>query len=239
VGVQYDAHPKVTLGASFQAPVHMAGGSTLRTRLPSSGFYNGATVSGDHANVAFWLPPILRVGVEVRPAERWHVELATDVEFWKMHEDITITPEDMRIENAAGVGTYELGPMTLPRNYKNTYAVSLGVEGQPIASTPLRVLAGYTYETAAAPDAYLSVLTLDGAKHVITGGLGYTAGKLSFDAVFGFGAVEDREVALDDARSPQLTPVRDPTEPPLVTYVNAGSYQTSWLIAGLGMTAGF
>lgn len=239
VGVQYDASDKVRLGAAFQAPIHMAGGSTLRTRLPSSGFYDGASISGDEADVDFWLPPTLRAGVEVRPTPSWRVELATDLEFWSMHDKMTITPKDMRIENAAGVGTYELGPMVLPRNYENTYAVSLGVEGQPMAAKPLRVLAGYTYETAAAPDAYLSTLTFDGAKHVVTAGLGYGFGKFSLDAVFGLGLVEDREVTLDEARSPQLTPVRDPNEEPLVTYVNAGTYETGWLIAGLGMTAGF
>jgi long-chain fatty acid transport protein len=239
LGVQYDAHPKVTIGAAFQVPIKMAGGATLRTRLPSSGFYEGASVSGDQADVEYWLPGVVRFGVEVRPAARWRVEVAGNVELWSMHEEMLITPEDMRIENAAGVGTYELGPMSLPRHYENTYAGSLGVEGQPAAGTPLRVLAGYTYETAAAPDAYLSVLTFDGAKHLVTGGVGYRAGRYTIDAVFGYAAVEDRDVSMEEGRSPQLTPVRDPNEEPLVTYVNAGQYQTSWLIAGLGVRAGF
>ncbi len=239
VGVQFDASDKVTLGAAFQFPVHMSGGATLRTRLPSSGFYQGASVSGDQADVAFWLPPAVRFGVEVKPNAQWRVELAGDVEMWSMHEDITITPQDVRIEDAPGVGTYELGPMVLPRQYETTFAGSLGVEGQPMKAKPLRVLAGYTYETAAAPDAYLSVLTFDGAKHLITGGVGYAFGKITLDAVFGYGLVADRDVSLEEARSPQLTPVRDPNEEPLVTYVNAGSYQSSWLIAGLGLRAGF
>jgi long-chain fatty acid transport protein len=236
-GVQYDASAKVTLGAAIQAPVHMAGGATLRTRLPSSGFYDGATVTGDRAELAFWLPPSFRAGIEVRPNPQWRIELAGDIELWSMHDEMKITPEDMRIENAAGVGTYELGPMALPRNYQNTYAGSLGFEGQPSKGTPLRVLGGYTYETRAAPDAYLTVLTFDGAKHLGTFGLGYSFGRYTIDAVVGYAKVEDREVAMDEGRSPQLTPVRDPNDPPLVTYVNYGTYKTSWLLAGLGLRA--
>jgi len=235
VGLQYDVSDKATFGAAFQAPVHMKGGATLRTRLPTSGFYQGATVTGDQATVSFWLPPMIRAGIEVRPNQRWRVELAGDVELWSMHEDMRITPKDMRIENAAGVGTYELGPMSLPRNYENTYAGSLGFEGQPSASVPLRILGGYTYETRAAPDAYLSVLTFDGAKHLGTLGLGYGFGRYTLDAVFGYGKVEDREVTSEEGRSPQLTPVRDPNDPPLTVYVNYGTYKTSWLIAGLGL----
>jgi long-chain fatty acid transport protein len=237
LGVQLDAGEKVTIGASFQAPVHMAGGATLRTRLPSSGFYDGATVSGDQASVDYWLPPVGRVGVEVRPAPRWRIEVAGDVELWSMHEEMAITPDGMRIEDAPGVGTYELGPMTVPRHYENTYAASLGVEGQPAAGTPLRILAGYTYETAAAPDAYLSVLTFDGAKHVGTGGLGYGFGRYTLDLVVAFAKVEDRTVTPEEGRSPQLNPVRDPNDPPLETYVNWGDYSSSWLVAGLAFRA--
>lgn len=239
VGVQYDAAERVTLGAAFQAPIRMSGGATLRTRLPSSGFYDGATVAGDRGEVAYTLPAVIRAGVEVRPTPLWRLEVAANAELWSMHDEMTITPDDMRIEGAPGVGTYELGPMSLPRNYRNSYAGSLGVEGQPSASLPLRVLAGYTYETAAAPDAYLSVLTFDGAKHVVTGGLGYAFGRFTVDAVFGYGLVEEREVTMEEAASPQLTPVRDPNEPPLEVYVNQGAYRTSWLIAGLGLRAGF
>jgi long-chain fatty acid transport protein len=237
VGAQLDAGDKVTVGASFQAPIRMAGGATLRTRLPNSGFYDGAEVTGDHADVKFWLPGVARLGVEVRPTPLWRLEVAGDLELWKMHEDMTFTPDHMRIENAAGVGTYELGPMSVPRHYKNTYAGSIGVEGQVSKGVPLRVLAGYTYETAAAPDAYLSVLTFDGAKHLGTFGVGYSFGKYTIDAVVAYAKVEDRTVTPDEGLSTQVNPVRDPNDPPLATYVNWGDYKSSWLVAGLAFRA--
>ena len=54
-------------------------------------------------------------------------------------------------------------------------------------------------------------------------------------------AVQDRNVSPDEGVSPQLTPIReDPDvgeETP--TYVNWGSYQSSWLVIGAGVTADF
>ncbi|MCA9677352.1 MAG: outer membrane protein transport protein [Kofleriaceae bacterium] len=235
LGVQLDAGDKVTFGAAFQAPIKMSGGATLRTRLPSSGFYQGASVVGEDATVSYTLPATMRLAVEIKPTPQWRVELAGDVELWSEHKEIRIVPKDVRIENAAGVGTYELGPMAVPRNFDNSYAVSLGVEGQPVKLLPLRILAGYTFETAAAPDAYLSVLTFDGQKHMGTLGAGYRIGRYTFDAMVGVVKVADRTVTPDVGVSPQLTPVRDPTDEPLEVYVNWGTYRTSWLMAGAGV----
>ncbi len=240
VGIQYDLSSSLRAGLAFQLPFFVAGKGKFETVLPPSGFYDGATVVGDRADVSFTLPPILRAGLEAG-SKRWRAELAGTIEFWSMHDELAIEPVDVRIENAPGVGTYEIGPLSIPRNYKNSYSVHLGLEGQPMASTPLRLLAGWSFETAAAPEEYLSVLTVDGSKHLLAAGLGWTAGRWSVDAVFGMGLVADRHVDPTVGVSPQLTPVRDdPNDPePLRTYVNWGDYSSSWLIAGAGVTAGF
>jgi len=50
-GVQVDATPRLTFGAMVQLPAKIAGATgTLQTKLPSSGFYEGATVVGDSAD---------------------------------------------------------------------------------------------------------------------------------------------------------------------------------------------
>ncbi len=239
VGAQIDVHDKLTIGATVQLPVKLSGGATLRTRLPSSGFYDGATVVGDEANLSFTLPATIRFGVQAQPAARWAVELAVDYEMWSMHDEMRIEPKNMRIEGQAGVGTYELGPLAVPRNFEDSIAVSLGVEGQPSGSVPLRVLAGFTYETAASPDEYLSPLTFDGNKLIATIGAGYAVGRYTVDALLGYVKVADRTVAPDVGVSPQLTPVRDPSAEPLTTYVNWGDYTTSWLLIGAGVRADF
>lgn len=238
VGLQFDASPALTFGLAAQLPVSVSGEGKLYTRLPSSGFFNGASVEGDRADISFVLPAAIRAGVEYRPG-RWRVEAAVDVELWKEHDELLIEPKNVRIVNAPGVGTYELGPLHIPRQYDNTYAIQLGVEGQPSAGTPLTVRAGYAFETAAAPDAYLSVLTVDGAKHLIAGGLGYQAGTWTIDGVFGFATMGARHVDASVGKAPQLNPIRDQSSMPLEVFVNWGDYQSSWLIAGLGVSKQF
>ncbi len=241
VGAQMDFTPKVRGGASFQLPFYISGSGKFETRMPSSGFYDGAEVVGDRADVSFTLPPALRVGVEVDPAERWHAELAATAEFWSVHDKFSIEPRDVRIEGAPGVGTYELGPLDIDRNYKNSFSVNLGVEGQPVAGTPLEVMAGYAYETAAAPKEYLTVLTVDGSKHLLAAGLGYRYGKLDITATAGVALMGARTVAAGEGRSSILTPIRDnPNDPdPIRVYVNDGDYSSSWLFAGMGVGGAF
>jgi long-subunit fatty acid transport protein len=241
VGVQVDLGKKLRIGAAFQLPFLIKGRGDVATRLPSNGFYDGATIVGDRADVEFTMPPIVRAGIEVRPNPRWRAELATTIEFWSVHEDFKITPRDVRIEGAPGVGTYELGPLDVPRHYDNTVSVHLGLEGQPVAAVPFSILAGYAYETAAAPDAYLSVLTVDGAKHLLSGGVGYGSGPWRLNATLAYVAVADREVTPDEGLSPQLQPVRDnPDDPdPPRVYVNWGTYTSSWFMAGLALDTQF
>jgi len=238
VGAQLDLSKQATIGAAFQLPVLVRGQGTLHSRLPPSGFFNGATVEGDRADVAFDLPASIRAGVEYRPG-RWRIELATTVELWSQHDKMTIEPKNVRIVGAAGVGTYELGPMVVPREFDNTIAVHLGVEGRPSASLPLTVRLGYLHENGAPPDAFLSALTVDGTKNLVALGAGWKKGTWMFDAVVGFAKMADRTVTADEARSPQLNPIRDTAAEPLTVYVNAGDYSSSWLMIGLGGNRSF
>jgi long-chain fatty acid transport protein len=234
VGIQYDIHPRVTLGASFQLPSRVSSTGKLQTRLPSSGFYEGATVKGDKAKMEFTLPPILRAGVQWSPLDQLKVEAALQVEFWPVHDDITITPENVYIENVAGVGEYKVGKTVIPRNYNNSYAISVG--GEYALTRELSVGAGYAYETSAAPASYVSVLTVDSNKHFIGLGANYIMGTWAFGASGGFVKLTDVDVSMDQAKVPQLTPVRGQ---PSDVYINAGDYKSSYILAGLRATKSF
>lgn len=237
LGVQYEVRgrsPKVTLGAMVQAPTKVSGTGKITTKLPSSGFYAGAVVVGDRAHVEMTMPAIVRLGVEVRPRPELRVEAALAVELWSMHDAITIAPEDVRIENVAGVGTYEIGPAVIPRNFRNSYAPSIGAEYELGAGA--RASAGYSYETAAAREGYVSVLTVDAPKHLIGLGGSYGRGRWLVGASLGFVKLADVDVSLDEARLPQLTPVRGQ---PADVMVNAGHYRSSYLLGGLRFATRF
>lgn len=227
LGVQYDAHPKVTLGAMFQLPASISGATgKLQTKLPSSGFYEGATVQGDEASVEMDLPGSFHAGVEVRPTDRLRLEAALHVELWGTHEEITFTPKNMTIENVAGVGSYALGPSVIPRNYKTSYAPAIGGEytlGQ------VTLGAGYSYETSAVEKGYVSPLTVDAAKHMVGLGGGYRGSSWTAGASLAIAKLADTDVSLAEAKVPQLSPVRGQ---PMDVMINAGRYESTYLLAG-------
>ncbi len=241
VGAQYDLTPKVRLGASFQMPFRVSGSGEVAVRLPTNGFFAEAEVVGDEATIDLTLPPIVRLGVEADLGSRVKVEVGGSVEFWSVHETLSATPVDVRIENTPGAGVFEVGSLDVPREFRNTVAVNAGLEAQPLESVPLTVAVGYAFETAASPDEYLSVVTVDGNKQLISGGLGYRFGKVSLYAAASTVMVADRTVSPDDGVAPQLTPIREDPEvgQATPTFINWGSYQSSWFMFGGGVSADF
>lgn len=233
IGVQYDAARFATLGLALQAPSKVSATGSFETRLPRSAFFEGARVVGNESDLSFTLPAAVRAGVEIHPTPALRIEAALDAELWSMHDRIELDPHDVRIEGAPGVGTYTVGKLVIPRNYKTSYAPSLGVEWH---APRLMLGAGYSYETAAAPSGYVSVLTVDAGKHVFGLGGGYEADGWQIGASAGLVVLSDVHVAMDDAKVPQLTPIR---AQPGDVMVNAGSYKSHYLIAGVRFARSF
>jgi long-chain fatty acid transport protein len=233
LGLQYDLARSATLGLAVQAPARVSATGSFATRLPKSAFFEGARVVGNEADLSFTLPATIRGGIELRPLPAWRIELALDAELWSMHDEIDLQPHNVRIENAAGVGTYSVGKLVIPRKYKTSYAPAIGVEWH---GSKLMLGAGYSYETAAAPRGYVSVLTVDSAKHLVGVGGGYEADGWQIGASVGMALLADVDVPMADARIPQLTPIRDQ---PSAVMVNAGSYKSRYLMAGVRVARAF
>jgi long-chain fatty acid transport protein len=227
IGVQYDATSTATIGLAVQAPSRVSATGKFTARLPSSSFFQGARVVGDESELTLTLPAVVRAGIEVRPTPELRIEAALDVELWSMHDEIRISPHGVAIQNAAGVGTYVVGDVTIPRNYRTSFAPAIGVEWH---GPSFMVGAGYSYETAAAPAGYVSVLTVDSTKHLVGVGGGYEANGWQIGASAGFVALSEVDVPLADAKVPQLTPIRDQ---PSTLMINAGTYKSHYIIAGL------
>jgi long-chain fatty acid transport protein len=236
-GIQYDVNDRLVVGASLQLPFRVAGEGAFKVRLPSSGFFDGSTVEGDRASLRLWLPPIFRAGAQYQVTPRVAVEATASVEFWAIHDDIEIEPQDVQITGAPGIGEYELGKMAIPRKFNNSYSVSLGVEAEPVSSMPLTVMGGYGFETAAAPTETLSVMTVDGQKHLLSAGVGYQFGNYKVYGSAAFVKVADRTVSPEEGMAPQQNPIR--TDNPLPVYVNWGDYTSSWIVAGAGVSGAF
>jgi long-chain fatty acid transport protein len=227
LGVQYDIARIATLGLAVQGPARVAGDGTLTFQLPASTMFDDAMVTGSDASLGFTLPSIIRAGVEVRPADGLRVEAALAAELWSMHDDISIAPDRMRIEGVQGINAYDVHAMTIARDYKTSFAPALGVEW---IGAQAMLGAGISYETAAAPLAHVSPLTVDAGKLLVGLGGGYAADGWQLGGALGYVAVDDVELAVGQARVIQLQPLRDA---PAAVIANAGTYRSSYIVAGI------
>jgi long-chain fatty acid transport protein len=231
IGVQLDAARMVTLGLAVQAPSRVSATGTLTPALPTNTIFTDATITGSDARLAFTLPPIVRAGIELH-TDSLRVEAALAVELWSLHDEIAIEPDGVRIDTVAD-GSFTFAPMTIPRQYKTSVSPSLGVE---FHKDPVMIGAGIAYETAAAPPAYVSPLTVDAAKLLVGIGGGYEHDGWQIGAAAGFVKLTDVDVPLAAAAVPQLQPLRDALQP---VAVNAGTYSSSYVVAGLRMARRF
>jgi len=224
LGVQYDALPELTLGATLQAPTKVSSTGTLALTLPTALAFANMPITGDRVTTSFTLPPTLRAGVELRQGIA-RVEAAIDLELWSVHDEITIVPDDVH------VGTLALQPMRVARDYKSSIAASLGGE---LHFGLAQVGGGIAYETAAAPPGDVSVLTVDASKLVLGLGGGYDAYGWQLGAAVGYVSLAD--VAVADPKVAELAPLHDPAP---AVYVNGGAYHSHYLLAGLRAARAF
>lgn len=217
LGVQWDAADELTVGATVQAPARVSSSGTLTVTPPPA--LGSATVTGSKVSESFTLPPSVRAGIEWRPVPAVRLEAALDVELWSMHDAITIAPDKVSL------GAMQLRSMTIPRNFKTSYAPSLGGE---IHLGAAQLGAGIAYETAAAPASYVSVLTVDAARILVGIGGGYSWAGWQIAIAGGYVHMDD--VTVTDAKVPLLEPLHDPGA---ATFVNAGAYHSAFWVGGL------
>lgn len=247
-GVRINPHRMISIGASFNLPIGVDSDATLKVRLPSAPYFDGASIQGNAARVSFTLAPIARVGVEVRPTPQTRIELAGVWEGWSVHDAIHLAPQGIRITNVRGVGTYDIGNVELQRNFNDVWSVRLGAEQTlSLGEERLTLRAGFSYETSATAPQYTSVLTFDADKSTLSLGASWTHGRLRVDAMYAhtfWGPVETTPCAYDPAAPARCqglyptAPFRTGPNAPRYT-VNGGSYDPSLNAFGLGAQYSF
>ncbi len=235
-GVQWDFQPRTTLGASLRSPTYVTGTGKLQTRLPSSDLFDTSTILGDTAKVSFWLPPILRVAIQHSPVPRWNLEFGVDVEFWSVHKSFSIRPNNILLNDAPGIGTYEIGPIDIARNFRNSITVKAGLEKRPRPKDRIGFGFGYSFESSATPIEQLSVLTVEGPKHLLSGGVSYQGDRWKWYGTAGFVYTPTLQVDSATGKAAQLTPLRESDPGVIPSFVNWGEYKSHWIAIGVGMS---
>jgi long-chain fatty acid transport protein len=240
LGFQAILNAQWRIGASAAVQAPLDSDATIDVQLPSAPFFDKAKQTGNEAHVKFALPPIVRFGVEYRPNAQARVELAYVREFWSVHDRIDISPRNLSLDGITGLvginGPFKVQPISLPRGFKDSNSLRLGGEFTlPAAIAPhtTTLRAGVAWEQSAVPTNYLSPLTVDLDKVVVSLGAGYDATpKLRLDVNTSYVITSDTYVDPHDAKVPRVAPVTgNPTD---TQAVNGGHYAVNAWVLGLG-----
>ncbi len=240
----------VRIGLSVSTPFNLEGSARIQVRPPSAAAFSGAQVvnrgSGcdwespdaacrqdTRADVQLEFPWILRLGVEVRPVTGLRVEAAVVYESWSVQDQARIRPRDVWIEGALGGALdYQVGPLNIPRNMNDTVSIRLG--GAYTIDDLVTIRAGGYWENGAFSDPYLTALTIDSDKVVMSAGVGIDVSReFSIDVLGGYIWMASR--AVRDSAVPQPNPIRPPGNEAETVYVGNGDYSMGAPFFGLGI----
>jgi len=233
LGLWFVPVDRFQLALSGQLPARLFDrNAEIQVRWGSHPAFDDAELSDDTVAGGIPLPFIGRAALRYRGAD-FDVELTGVFEGWSVFDDITVRPTGTEVRNVPGIGSIPMSPLSIPKNWRDTFSVRLG--GSYEVSRPLSLRAGYVYEVGAVPAEYYSVFNPDGDKHVFGSGFTYAWEDWELDFSAGYYEVEDRNIANSELR--QINPID--TENELATVVGNGQYTTSHLIVGTGLTYHF
>jgi long-chain fatty acid transport protein len=236
-GVTFIPARMVRIGLSGQAPFVIDTSATVDVRLPSAPEFDSATQVGNQAHLHMELPPVVRVGVEIRPDDGdddVRVEVAYVREFWSVQKSIDITPDNLHLDNIAGLPSpFGVAPISIPRGMQDSNSFRLGGEYKTdIMAVKFMVRAGVAYETSAIQEAYVSPFTVDSSKVTASIGGSLLIDKhLRLDGVLSHSFTSSVTVTPEEAAVPRINPVQgNPTQ---TAAVNGGTYtQSPWILGG-------
>lgn len=240
----------VRIGFSVATPFNLEGNADVQMRPPSASAFDGAQLVNrrpdcDYTNpdaacrndtiaeTQLEFPWVFRLGVEVRPVPELRLELAAVYETWSVQDEARIDPQDVWIEGALGGGLeYQVGPLNIPRNMNDTISVRLG--GAYTIERVVTARLGFSYENGAFSDEWLTALTMDSDKIVVSGGVGIDVSpEVSIDANVGYLWMAPRTVT--NSMVPQSNPIRPPGNSADAVFIGNGTYSAGGPFFGLGM----
>jgi long-subunit fatty acid transport protein len=215
-------------GLSLQLPTRVRDrNAALEVRLPDHPAFDDARVEGDSVDGSLAFPFIARLGLRY-VAESFDYELAFVFEGWSIFDEISATPNDVRVENVRGLDSIPVAPLSIPMEYRDTFSIRNGAS--LALDEKLVVRAGYAYETPTIPDERYSVFLPDGHKHLFTAGGSYDFGALDLDLGLAFLHIPTREITNSEVR--QINPAD--TDDELATVVGNGTYRQHFWMIGIG-----
>lgn len=180
VGLLWQPHPKLSLGATFRSatPINMEGETDIErqpviqpTTLPAS--------------AEFEFPYTFVVGVSFRPTPKWNLEFNADYTDWSSLDAVAI--------NQQGTPPFPVKQVVdLNLYWRASWMYEFGVTRY--LENGWRVSAGYLFNQNSVPSDYYSPVVADLDRHFATLGLGRKGRRLDFDLTYQFGYGPDHLV---------------------------------------------
>ena len=175
LGLLWQAHEKVSLGASFRSSATVTlGGRTEFEQYPLAPDFYPARRLPAHADFAFPLTAVF--GISYRPTPKWNFEFNADYADWSSFGTVTIHksnppptfPDYDSTLNWQPSWMYEFGAT---RYFDNGWHVSTG----------------YVFSGNSVPDVYYTPLAADLDRHFFSIGAGRKGKRFDFDVMYQFG----------------------------------------------------
>jgi long-chain fatty acid transport protein len=238
LGVTWVTSRLLRVAVSGQAPFLVSSPGSVSVRLPTAPEFEHAFQQGNGARISFELPPVVRLGFELRPLEGGdlRIEVAYVREFWSTHQSIEVTPRDILLYGVTGFPSpFGVSPISLPRGGEDSNSLRAGGEYRfEVGGYHLQVRAGLAYETSGIKEAYVSPLTIDSSKVSSSiGGSLYIGRHWRMDGVFSHVFASDVRVSPQEAAVPRVNPVKgNPTQ---TQSINGGAYSARADVVGVGL----
>jgi long-chain fatty acid transport protein len=176
LGVLWQVHPKVSLGASYRSRTEMDydGRTEIDFVVPPPGYPQNMTMDAE-AELTF--PQNIVVGISFRPTPDWNIEFNVDWTDWDQVNTVNVD---------------QLIPATLTLNWESSIYYELGVTRK--LGENWRASLGYIFNENSVPDETYNPWIPDQDRHFACCGLGFKRGKLSLDVAYQFGIGPERTV---------------------------------------------
>jgi long-chain fatty acid transport protein len=181
-GIRVEPLRTLAIGVSLMPPWDVSAAGTAQIELPDTLKAFGVQISGDKVTLNLHLPMILRAGIRYTPLDLISVEAAFVWEQWSRYKTVDLVPNITLSAPALGINGVPLPVVSQKKNYRDSYAVRLGVESKILSWLMARV-GGYI-ETAATRPEYFDISNPDTLKFAASAGVSLRVWKFWIDAAY-------------------------------------------------------
>ena len=174
VGLLWQPHEKISLGASFRSSATV----TLDGRHGILSIWSRSPPTQLPAKADFEFPLTAVIGLSYRPTPKWNLEFDADYTDWSSFGTVTIQQQ--------GIAPFPVQqdiPFTLL--WKPSWAYKFGVTRY--FDNGWHVSAGYVFNENSVPDTYYTPLVADLDRHFFAVGTGFKGRRFDFDVAYQFG----------------------------------------------------